>query len=84
MVRIVCVHKNVFLRTQSIDPDWSPVTSVDVMSGVFACPTVIDRCLMTPSVLKDGVTDSIWVCLGQLGGNLYKRVTDRPLSAACP
>jgi len=32
----------------------------------------------------EGVTDSILVCLGQLGGDLYKRVTDRPLSAACP
>lgn len=50
-----------------IDADWSPVTSVDVMSGVFACAAVIDRCLMTPSLLKDGVTDSILVCLGQLG-----------------
>lgn len=53
MVHIVCVHKNVFLRSLRIDPDLSPVTSVDVMSGVFACAAVIDRCLMTPSLLKD-------------------------------
>lgn len=30
------------------------------MSGVFACLAVIDRCLMTPSVLKDGATLYDW------------------------
>ncbi len=48
--------KNMFLWSLRINPYSFLVTPVDVMSRVFACLAVIDRCLMTPSILKDGAT----------------------------
>lgn len=62
------MRKNVFfaiskLHSLILDLRFPPV---DVMSGVIACPADIDRCLMTPSILKDKATLSWYVWASQV------------------